>query len=62
MVSCHGTVVEGRPLRDNYDGWDRQEPNRPEDSVGDHCGVKNVEIIGIVTLSINGIGQNKALH
>jgi len=33
--SCHESVVGGRPLREIDGGWDRQEPNRPEETVGD---------------------------
>ena len=57
MVSCNGSVVEGRPLRDNQGGWDRQEPNRPEEVVGDGCVGKHKDNIRIVTQNINGIGQ-----
>ena len=60
MVSCNGSVVGGRPLQENNGGWDRLEPNCPDDSVGDLCGVKNAEIIRILTQNINGIGQNKS--
>ena len=57
MVSCNGSVVEGRPLRENHGGWDRQELNRPEEAVGDGCGGKHKDNIRIVTQNINGIGQ-----
>ena len=57
MVSCNESVVEGRRLRDNYGGWDRQEPNRPEEAVGDWCGGKQKGNIRIVTQNINGLGQ-----
>jgi len=61
MDSCNGTVVSGRPLQENHGEWDKLEPNRLEDSVGDHCGVEYAEIIRIVTQNINGIGQNKEI-
>ena len=57
MVSCNGSVVEGRPLRENHGGWDRQELNRPEEAVGDGCVGKHKDNIRIVTQNINGIGQ-----
>ena len=59
MSSCNGSAVGGRLLRDITDGEDRQEPNRPEEVVGDVCGKKDMECLRIVTQNINGIGQGR---
>ena len=55
MISCHGSVVDGRPLRGNRGGWDRLEPNRPEEAVGDWCGDKHKGNLRIATQNVNGI-------
>lgn len=34
MVSFNGSVVEGRPLRNNQGGWVMQEPNCLDEVVG----------------------------
>ena len=57
MVSCNGSAVEGRPLRDNQGGWDRQEPNRPMEAVRDWWVGKKKGNLRIVTQNINGLGQ-----
>ena len=58
MISCHGSVVGGRPLRENNGGRDRQELNRLVEELGDHCGTKCGSCIRIVSQNINGLGQS----
>ena len=57
MSNCHGSAVGGRLLRDAIWRMGRQEPNRPEERVGDECGEKDGEWLRIMTQNINGIGQ-----
>jgi len=57
MISCHETAGGERQLRGNTGGEDRQESNRSEEFVGDHCGDKNKRCLRIVTQNINGLGQ-----
>ena len=57
MINCDRSVVGGRQLRGRRGGRSRQESNRSEDEVGDHCGVKDKDTIRILTQNINGMGQ-----
>ena len=57
MISCHETVGGEHQLRGNTGAEGRQESNRLEKFVGDHCGVKNKLCLRIVTQNINGLGQ-----
>ena len=57
MTSRHETTVGGRLLRVSNGRMGRQEPNRPEEYVGDKCGKKAGEMLRIMTQNINGIGQ-----
>ena len=59
MSSCNGSVVGGRQLQGETRRVDRQEPNRPEEAVGDICGKKHDMCLRIMSQNINGIGQNK---
>ena len=57
MSNINRSVVGGRLLRDEIERVDTQELNRPEEFMGDRCGVKDNGSLRIVSQNINGIGQ-----
>ena len=57
MSSHGGSAVGERLLRDISGREDRQVPNRSEDYVGDTLGVKDGDVIRLVSQNINGIGS-----